>query len=204
MVNPARSRPRASSRARRRAGALGVRPGRAISLRGRSAGARRGRLPVGVGDEPREPQHREPAREPAPDRRRPARGARPVHASELAFASPRATWRRWARRSPTAASIRSTGERVVDEETCRHSLSVMTTAGHVRDLGRLAVRRRPPRQERDRRRHRHGLARQGRPRDVLAAARRGGQQRRGQLAARFLSRALGLDLFASEPAAQVR
>ena len=41
----------------------------------------------------------------------------------------------------------------------------------VRDLGRLALRHRPAGQERHRRRDRHGLSGQGRPRDVRPAAR---------------------------------
>ena len=70
-----------------------------------------------------------------------------------------------------------TRERVIDQEVCRYTLAVMTTAGPVRDLGRLALRRRPARQERDRGRDRHRLARQGRARHLRAATRRGRQQR---------------------------
>ena len=49
----------------------------------------------------------------------------------------------------------------------------------VRDVGRLALRRRAAGQERHRRRDRHRLARQGRARHVRAAARRRRQQRQG-------------------------
>ena len=52
-----------------------------------------------------------------------------------------------------------TGERVVERVTCRNTLAVMTTPGLYETSGRLALRRRPAGQERDRRRHRDGLAR---------------------------------------------
>ena len=74
----------------------------------------------------------------------------------------------------------------------------------LRDLGRLAVRRRAARQERDRRGHRDRRAREGRARHVRAAARRGGEQRQGPARRPASSPALGLDLFASEPAADRR
>ena len=72
--------------------------------------------------------------------------------------------------------------------------------GPVRDLGRLALRRRIAGEERDRRRHRDGVAGEGRPRHRLRrwldAA---GNSVRGQPVARFLSRRLGLDPFARAP-----
>jgi glutaminase len=89
------------------------------------------------------------------------------------------------------------GERVVDENTCRHVLAVMTTAGLYQELGErlydVGFRRRagsaagssPSRPARVGRR---------RSRPPLDAA---GNSVRGQLAARFLSRALGLDIFMS-------
>ena len=97
-----------------------------------------------------------------------------------------------------------TGERVVDEETCRHALSVMTTAGLYETsgdwlydvglpgksgIGGGIVTVSPGK---------GGLGTFSPPLDEA------GNSVRGQLAARFLSRALGLDLFASEPAARVR
>ena len=68
-----------------------------------------------------------------------------------------------------------TRERVVAATVCK-------AAGRdgdgrpLRDLGRLALRHRPAGQERHRRWDRHRRARQGRPRHLLAAARRGRQQ----------------------------
>ena len=93
-----------------------------------------------------------------------------------------------------------TGERVVGAETARYTLAVMTTAGPLRDLGRLALRRRPAREERHRRRDRHGRsrARAGSARSPRCSTTPGNSVK-GQLVARFLSRRLGLDLLGSEP-----
>ena len=92
-----------------------------------------------------------------------------------------------------------TGERVVDEETCRHTLAVMTTAGLYETsgdwlydvglpgksgIGGGVVTVSPGK---------GGLGTFSPPLDAA------GNSVRGQLAARFLSRALGLDLFVSEP-----
>ena len=70
----------------------------------------------------------------------------------------------------------------------------------LRAVRRLALPDRDARQERRERRDRHGVSRQGRPRDVLTAARRAGNSVRGQLATKYLAERLGLNLFASEPA----
>ena len=90
-----------------------------------------------------------------------------------------------------------TGERVVQEETCRHVLAVMTTAGLYEDsggwlydvglpgksgIGGGIITVAPGK---------GGLATFAPPLD------RAGNSVRGQLAARFLSRALGLDIFMS-------
>lgn len=72
-----------------------------------------------------------------------------------------------------------TSQRVVDAAVCHHALAVMLTGGHVRDLRRLALRRRPAGQERYRRRDRHRLPRQGRDGHLRPEAGRGGQQRQG-------------------------
>ena len=92
-----------------------------------------------------------------------------------------------------------TGERVVPEETCRHALAVMTTAGLYESsgdwlydvglpgksgIGGGIVTVAPGK---------GGLATFAPPLD------RAGNSVRGQLAARFLSRALGLDIFMSRP-----
>ncbi len=92
-----------------------------------------------------------------------------------------------------------TGERVVSEETCRHTLAVMTTAGMYETsgdwlydiglpgksgIGGGIVTVAPGK---------GGLGTFSPPLDTA------GNSVRGQLAARYLSRALGLDLFASEP-----
>src|ERR671910_2950020 len=92
-----------------------------------------------------------------------------------------------------------TGERVVDEETCRHVLAVMTTAGLYQTsgdwlydvglpgksgIGGGIITVAPGK---------GGLATFAPPLD------RAGNSVRGQLAARFLSRALGLDIFMSQP-----
>jgi glutaminase len=90
-----------------------------------------------------------------------------------------------------------TGERVVDEETCRHVLAVMTTAGLYQTsgdwlydvglpgksgIGGGIITVAPGK---------GGLATFAPPLDEM------GNSVRGQLAARFLSRALGLDIFMS-------
>ena len=90
-----------------------------------------------------------------------------------------------------------TGERVVDEETCRHVLAVMTTAGLYENsgdwlydvglpgksgIGGGIITVAPGK---------GGLATFAPPLDEA------GNSVRGQLAARFLSRALGLDIFMS-------
>ena len=94
-----------------------------------------------------------------------------------------------------------TGERVVDEETCRHTLAVMTTAGLYETSGDWLYDVGLP-----------GKSGVGGGIVTVAPGKGGlgtfappldeaGNSVRGQLAARFLSRALGLDLFASEVAA---
>ena len=72
-----------------------------------------------------------------------------------------------------------TGARVVDADIARATIAVMAIAGALRDDWRLAGRRRAPRQERHRRRHRDGVAGQRRPGHLRATTRRGGQQRQG-------------------------
>ena len=67
-------------------------------------------------------------------------------------------------------------------------------AGHrraLRTIGRLALRRGSPGQERGERRTRHRVPRQGRGRDVLAATRPGRQQRAGPTRHHLLVRAAG-------------
>jgi glutaminase len=95
-----------------------------------------------------------------------------------------------------------TGERVVQEETCRHVLAVMTTAGLYENsgdwlydvglpgksgIGGAIITVAPGK---------GGLATFAPPLDAA------GNSVRGQLAARFLSRALGLDIFMSRAEAQ--
>jgi len=93
-----------------------------------------------------------------------------------------------------------TRERVVDEETCRHTLAVMTTAGMYETSGDWLYEIGLP-----------GKSGIGGGIVTVAPGKGGlgifsplldqaGNSVRGQLAARFLSRALGLDLFLSEPA----
>ncbi len=92
-----------------------------------------------------------------------------------------------------------TGERVVDEQTCRHTLAVMTTAGLYETsgdwlyevglpgksgIGGGIITVSPGK---------GGLATYSPPLDAA------GNSVRGQLAATFLSRRLGLDLFALDP-----
>lgn len=92
-----------------------------------------------------------------------------------------------------------TGERVVDEETCRHTLAVMTTAGMYETSGDSLYDIGLP-----------GKSGIGGGIVTVAPGKGGlgtfsprldaaGNSVRGQLVARYLSRALGLDLFASEP-----
>jgi glutaminase len=91
-----------------------------------------------------------------------------------------------------------TGTRVVDEETCRHTLAVMTTAGLYETSGDWLYDVGLP-----------GKSGVGGGIVTVAPGKGGlgtfspllddaGNSVRGQLAARFLSHALGLDLFASE------
>jgi glutaminase len=92
-----------------------------------------------------------------------------------------------------------TGERVVDEETCRHTLAVMTTAGMYETSGDWLYDIGLP-----------GKSGIGGGIVTVAPGKGGlgtfsprldaaGNSVRGQLVAHYLSRALGLDLFASEP-----
>ena len=60
-----------------------------------------------------------------------------------------------------------TKERVVDADGLPLRAGGHGDRGVVRDLGRLAVRHRPAGQERDRRRDRHRLSREGRPWELL-------------------------------------
>ena len=94
-----------------------------------------------------------------------------------------------------------TGEHVVDAATCRHTLAVMTTAGLYETSGDWLYDVGLP-----------GKSGIGGGIVTVAPGKGGlgtfsplldeaGNSVRGQLAARFLSRALGLDLFASEPTA---
>jgi len=94
-----------------------------------------------------------------------------------------------------------TGERVVDEETCRHALAVMTTAGLYETSGDWLYDVGLP-----------GKSGIGGGIVTVAPGKGGlgtfaplldkaGNSVRGQLATRFLSRSLGLDIFASEVAA---
>jgi glutaminase len=94
-----------------------------------------------------------------------------------------------------------TGETVIRPGVCRRVLAVMSSAGPVRAVGRLALPGRGPGQERRQRRHRHGRPRQGRAGHVLPSpGRRPGNSIRGQLATKYLAERLGLNLFASVPA----
>ena len=70
-----------------------------------------------------------------------------------------------------------TGKRAIAADSCRRVLAVLATCRPLRALGRLALRRRPAGQERGQRGTRDRVPREGRGRDLLAAARRGGQQR---------------------------
>ena len=70
-----------------------------------------------------------------------------------------------------------TGERVIGRGVCRRVLAVMATAGLYELSGDWLYEIGLPGQERRQRRHRDRLARQGRPGDVLATARRRRQQR---------------------------
>ena len=72
-----------------------------------------------------------------------------------------------------------TGRRVVTPAVCQDALAVMATAGLYQTSGDWLFDVGVPGEERDRRRDRGRLARQGRPGDVLPAPRRGGKQRQG-------------------------
>ena len=72
-----------------------------------------------------------------------------------------------------------TTERVVDAATCRYTLAVMTTAGLYETSGDWLYDVGLPGKSGIGGGHRHRLAGQGRPRNVLAAARRGREQRQG-------------------------
>ena len=127
-------------------------------------------------DQPPQPRARPAPREPGRDPMRPRRCGRPLHEAELSQGErprPGGDGRdpRRRRRQPAHRRARRRGGHVPVRPRRDDDRRA------VRDVGRLAVRRGPAGEERDRRRHRHGLAGQGRPRHVLAAARRGGEQR---------------------------
>ena len=134
---------------------------------------------LGERDEPPQPGPRAPAAELRPARLRTRRRRSTSTRGSAASTSPRATSRLMGATLATAASTRSPHERVVDAESCHYTLAVMTTAGLYETSGDWLYDIGLPGQERDRRRHRHGRARQGRPRHVRAATRRGRQQRQG-------------------------
>ena len=90
-----------------------------------------------------------------------------------------------------------TGEQVVDQVS-RCALVVMATAGCTKPLG-VAIHETGCRARVARWRDRHGLARQGRPGAFAPRLDAAGNSVKGQLAAAFLSRQLGLDLFVSAP-----
>ena len=131
---------------------------------GRDAVARRGGLRVRVGDEPaatgciaRAARRATAGSAAIPPRR--STSTRASARSRVTAQRPRGDGRdaRRRRRQPAArASAWST------RQTCRAHARGDDDRRPVRDLGRLALRRRAARQERDRRRHRHGLAREGR------------------------------------------
>ena len=153
-----------------------VRPRRAVALRRAAPRARRRGLRVRGGDEPAQPGHRPPPRQLRPPLLRPRRGDRRLHPAVLAARDRRRPGRdgRDARRRRRQPAHRRAGRRA------GHLQARARRDGDrraLRALRRVAVRHRPARQERRQRRHRHGLAGQGRPRHVLAAARRGRQQR---------------------------
>src|SRR5689334_20910619 len=72
-----------------------------------------------------------------------------------------------------------TGRRVVTPAVCQHALAVMATAGMYETSGDWLFDVGVPREERDRRRDRGRVARQGRPGHVLPPPRPGGEQRPG-------------------------
>ena len=152
-----------------------------------------------VGEQPPQPRSPGFSRATAGSRCRPGRGARPLHAAVLVEGDAHDLAVMGATLADGGVNP-ITGERVIDADRLPAHARRDDDGRALRDLGRLDLRHRPARQERDRRRHRHGLAWQGRAGDVRPAARCRRQQRSGQLVARFLSRRLGLDLFVSSPA----
>ena len=161
---------------RHRGGEVGAGARRAVAVRGPGAVARRRRLRVRGGVQPAQPRHRPPAGELRPGLVRPRRGHRRLHPAVLAGRHrprPRGDGGdpRRRRREPgdrgagdrprgVPAGARGDGDRRA-----------------LRALRRLALRDRAARQERGQRRHRDRGTGQGRPRDVLATAGRGRQQR---------------------------
>ncbi len=175
-------------------------PRRPLPVRRPYAAAERRGLRVRVGDERPEPKHRASAPEPRPHLQRPGRGGRPVHAAVL----PERQREDLAAMAATLADggvNPLTGERVVDETTCRHALAVMATAGLYETSGDWLYDIGLP-----------GKSGIGGGIVTVAPGKGGfgtfappldaaGNSVRGQLAAAFLSRRLGLDLFVSEPVA---
>ena len=72
-----------------------------------------------------------------------------------------------------------TGERAIASGSCRRVLAVLATSGLYERSGDWLYRRGPARQERGQRGAGHRFPGQGRGRDLLPAARRGGEQRAG-------------------------
>ena len=180
-------------------GEVGRRARRAVPVRRARLELDEERLRLGVGDQPAQPGHRAPARELRPSYFDPDE-ATDVYTRQCSL---RVTAHDLAVMGATLADggvNPMTGERVVAAGACR---ARARRAGHrraLRALRRLALRRRPARQERRERRHRHRGARQGRR---SATSRRRSTTPATACAAssstRYLSDALGLNLFASVP-----
>ena len=173
---PGRDRDHEPRRGRDRRGTLALHPRGPVALRRPRAAAQRGGLCLRLAIELPQPQRRLDAREPGTDLFRPDAGARPLHPPVLARgdrARPRGHGRDPRRRRVQPGQPRPGGR---PRGLPRHARGD-DHRRPLRDLGRLALRGRPARQERHRRRHRHRLARQGRARDLRASARRGRQQR---------------------------
>jgi hypothetical protein len=179
-------------------GPLGTPASGTRAVRRAGAGARPVDARLGPGRQPPEPGARQPARECRSAAGRSGGSGGALHAPELCGGDgrrprrhgchPRRRWREPGdRRGGRDAGDRA--GRAGDDDGRRH----------VRDVRRLAARRRRPRQERHRRRDHQRGGRQGLSGLVRPSARRRGQHVRGGLVARYLTRALGLDMLASAP-----
>ena len=120
-----------------------------------------------------QPRHREPALQLGAPLLRAGRGAARLHPASARSASTRVDLALMGATLANGGVNPKTGKRMLDESSVPELLAIMMTAGLLRRVGPLGVRRRLAGEDRRRRRHRRGRPGPVRDRGVLAAPQRG-------------------------------